>query len=113
MDRTKIIKAYGLDEGQYVPVEDKEIGKLAAASSKNLETVAFTKLQKINPIFFDASYFCIPEESRKKDHRAEEKTWQRVRLLRLNGRQQIEAKKSALARKTSRRKLVDLCFCLE
>jgi DNA end-binding protein Ku len=66
VDRKEIIKGYEFDEGQYVLVEDREIKKLAAASSKNLEIVAFTKLKEIDPIFFDASYFCIAEESGKK-----------------------------------------------
>jgi DNA end-binding protein Ku len=66
VDRKEIIKGYEFDEGQYVLVENREIKKLAAASSKNLEIVAFTKLKEIDPIFFDASYFCIAEESGKK-----------------------------------------------
>jgi len=66
VDRGEIVKGYEFDEGQYVLVEEKEIKKIAAASSKNLEIVAFTKLKEIDPIFFDASYFCIAEESGKK-----------------------------------------------
>src|SRR5271166_3818392 len=61
VDRKEIIKGYEFDEGQYVLVEEKEIKKIAAASSKNLEIVAFTKLKEIDPIFFDASYFSLPE----------------------------------------------------
>jgi DNA end-binding protein Ku len=66
VDRGEIVKGYEFDEGQYLLVEEKEIKKIAAASSKNLEIVAFTKLKEIDPIFFDASYFCIAEESGKK-----------------------------------------------
>src|SRR5258708_16763820 len=66
VERNEIIKGYEFDEGQYVLVEDKEVKKLAATSSRNLEIVAFTKLKEIDPIFFDSSYFCIPEESGKK-----------------------------------------------
>jgi DNA end-binding protein Ku len=66
VDRKEIIKGYEFDEGQYVLVEDKEIKKLVATSSRNLEIVAFTKLKEIDPIFFDSSYFCIAEDSGKK-----------------------------------------------
>jgi DNA end-binding protein Ku len=66
VDRGEIIKGYEFDEGQYVLVEEKEIKRISAASSKNLEIVAFTKLKEIDPIFFDASYFCIAEEAGKK-----------------------------------------------
>ena len=66
VDRNEIIKGYEFDEGQYVLVEDKEIKKLAATSSRNLEIVTFTKLKEIDPIFFDSSYFCVAEDSGKK-----------------------------------------------
>jgi len=66
VDRGEVVKGYEFDEGQYVLMEDKEVKKIAAASSHNLEIVAFTKLKEIDPIFYDGSYFCIPEESGKK-----------------------------------------------
>jgi len=66
VDRGEIVKGYEFDEGQYVLVEDKEIKKIAATSSRNLEIAAFTKLKEIDPIFFDSSYFCVAEESGKK-----------------------------------------------
>jgi DNA end-binding protein Ku len=66
VDRKEIIKGYEFEEGQYVLMEDKEIKKIAAASSKNLEIAAFTRLNEIDPIFFDASYFCLPEDGGKK-----------------------------------------------
>ena len=66
VSRDEIVKGYEFDEGQYVLMEDKEIKKLAAASSKTLELLTFTKLRDIDPIFFDASYFVLPEESGKR-----------------------------------------------
>jgi len=66
VDRREVVKGYEFDEGQYVLMEDKELKKIAATSSHNLEIVAFTKLKEIDPIFYDGSYFCIPEESGKK-----------------------------------------------
>jgi DNA end-binding protein Ku len=66
VDRGEIVKGYEFDEGQYVLMEDKEIKKLAATSSRNLELVTFTQLKGIDPIFFDSSYFCIAEESGRK-----------------------------------------------
>lgn len=66
VERGEIIKGYEFDEGQYVLMEDKEIKKLAAGSSRTLEILAFTKLSQIDPIFFDSSYFCVADESGKK-----------------------------------------------
>jgi len=66
VERSEIVKGFEFDEGQYVLMEDKEVKKLAAASSHALEILTFSKLSEIDPIFFDASYFCVPEEAGKK-----------------------------------------------
>jgi len=66
VDRSEVIKGYEFNEGQYVLMEDKDIKKLAAKSSHVLEIMAFTKLSEIDPIFFDSSYFCVPEDSGRK-----------------------------------------------
>src|SRR3984893_5662105 len=66
VERNEIIKGFEFDEGQYVLMEEKEIKKLTAASSRTLEILAFTRLSEIDPIFFDSSYFCIPEDAGKK-----------------------------------------------
>jgi DNA end-binding protein Ku len=66
VDRSEIVKGYEFEEGQYVLMNQNEIKKLAAASSHTLEVIAFTHLKEIDPIFFDASYFCLPEEAGKK-----------------------------------------------
>ena len=66
--RDEVIRGYEVDEGQYVLMEGEEIKKLAAKSSRILEMLAFTKLNQIDPIFFDASYFCVPDETGKKPY---------------------------------------------
>jgi DNA end-binding protein Ku len=66
VDRSEVVKGFEFDEGQYVLMEDKEIKKIAATSSRTLEIVAFTKVKEIDPIFFDSSYFCIADDSGKK-----------------------------------------------
>jgi DNA end-binding protein Ku len=66
VERAEVVKGYEFDEGQYVLMEGQELKKIAAASSHTLEIIAFTKRNEIDPIFFDASYFCIPEDSGKK-----------------------------------------------
>lgn len=66
--KEEVIKGYEVDEGQYVLVEGDEIKKLAAKSSRILEVLAFTRLSQIDPIFFDASYYCVPEDNGRKPY---------------------------------------------
>jgi DNA end-binding protein Ku len=51
-------------------MEDKEIKKLAAGSTRMLEILTFTKLSEIDPIFYDSSYFCIADDSGKKAYQS-------------------------------------------
>lgn len=74
VSRDEIVKGYEFDEGQYVLMEDKEIKKLTAASSKTLELLTFAKLKEIDPIFFDASYFVLPEDGGKRAYQLLVKT---------------------------------------
>jgi Ku protein, prokaryotic len=64
----EVIKGYEVDEGQYVLMQGEEIKELAAKSSRILEVLAFTKLNQVDPIFFDASFFCVPDETGKKPY---------------------------------------------
>jgi DNA end-binding protein Ku len=66
VERGEVVKGYEFDEGQYILMEEKELKKLGARSSPVLEVLAFTKLSEIDPIFFDSSYFAVPEEPGKK-----------------------------------------------
>jgi DNA end-binding protein Ku len=47
-------------------VNDEEIKQIAPASSDNMEIVEFVRAEGIDPIYFDASYFMVPEEAGKK-----------------------------------------------
>lgn len=83
--RDEVIKGYEVDQGQYVLVEGNEIKKLAAKSSRLLEVLVFTKLNQIDPIFFDASYFCIPEDSGKKPYQLLVKALEDTQSIGLGG----------------------------
>lgn len=81
VDRSEVIKGYEFDEGQYVLMEGKELKKIEAASSRNLEIVAFTKMSEIDPIFFDSSYFCLPDEDGKKAYTLLERAMEDTRTV--------------------------------
>ncbi len=47
-------------------VNDEEIKKIAPESGDTMEIFEFVKAQGIDPIYYDASYFMVPEEAGKK-----------------------------------------------
>jgi len=68
VDRSEVVKGYEYAEGQYVVVDDEEIKKITPKSSRTMEILAFVKQSQIDPIYFDASYFALPEKDNEKSY---------------------------------------------
>jgi DNA end-binding protein Ku len=68
VDRSEVVKGYEYEKGHYVLIEDQELKKIAPASSKTMEIQGFVKGSQIDPIFFDASYFAMPEKDNPKPY---------------------------------------------
>lgn len=66
VERSEIVKGYEVEKDRYVVVGDDELKKIAPPSSDNMEIFEFVKAEGIDPIYFDASYFMVPEEAGKK-----------------------------------------------
>jgi len=66
VERSELVKGYEVEKDRYVIVDDEEVKSVAPASSDNMEIFEFVKAQTIDPIYFDASYFMVPEEAGKK-----------------------------------------------
>jgi DNA end-binding protein Ku len=66
VERSELLKGYEAEKDRYVIVNEEEIKSIAPASSDNMEIVEFVKAEGIDPIYFDASYFMVPEEAGKK-----------------------------------------------
>jgi DNA end-binding protein Ku len=68
VDRNEVIRGYEADDGQYVLIEPEELKKIAPRSARTMEILAFVKESQIDPIYFDASYFALPEKENPKPY---------------------------------------------
>src|ERR1700729_1862434 len=68
VERSEVVKGYEYEKGQYVIVTDDEIKKITPRSSTVMEIVAFVKQEQIDPIYFDASYFMLPDKESEKPY---------------------------------------------
>ena len=59
----QIAMGYEVDKDKYVLVDPAELKKLEPPSSTAMEIVQFVKLSEVDPVYFDTSYFSIPEEA--------------------------------------------------
>jgi DNA end-binding protein Ku len=66
VERSELVKGFEVEKNQYVFVEDEEIKKIAPPSGDTMEILEFVKADQVDPIYFDASYFMVPEDAGKK-----------------------------------------------
>jgi DNA end-binding protein Ku len=66
VERSELVKGYEVEKDRYVIVNDEEIKAMAPASSDTMEIMEFVKADGIDPIYYDSSYFMVPEEAGKK-----------------------------------------------
>ncbi|MGH9107670.1 MAG: Ku protein [Acidimicrobiales bacterium] len=61
VDYSEIVKGYEIRRGQYVVVEPEELEALAPEASRNIEIEEFVDLAEIDPLFFEHSYYLVPD----------------------------------------------------
>jgi DNA end-binding protein Ku len=61
VSREELALGYEVDKDKYVLVEPDELKALQPASSTAMEILQFVKLDEVDPIYFETSYFSVPE----------------------------------------------------
>jgi DNA end-binding protein Ku len=68
VDRSEVIKGFEYETGQYVLVGADEIKKITPPSGKTMEIITFLKENEVDPIYFDSSFFALPEQHAEKPY---------------------------------------------
>jgi DNA end-binding protein Ku len=63
VDRGEIVKGYEYRKGEYVVIEPEEIKKIEPKTAKAMEILEFVKAEEVDPIYFETSYYLMPEEA--------------------------------------------------
>ena len=66
VERSEIIKGYEFEKDQYVLFSDEDLDKIEPESARAMEILEFVKVDEIDPLYYDASYYLTPEEEGKK-----------------------------------------------
>jgi DNA end-binding protein Ku len=69
VERSEVIKGYEYEKGQQVLVEPEEIKKITPASGQTMDILAFVDESQVDPIYFDSSFFAVPEAQGSKGYR--------------------------------------------
>ena len=68
VDRSEIVKGYEYRKGEYVVIEPEEIKKIEPKTAKAMEILEFVKADEVDPIYFETSYYLMPEEAGRRPY---------------------------------------------
>lgn len=60
-----IIKGYEYEKGKYVVMEDEDLERIKTQKDKNITILHFVDLDQIDPIFYEKTYYVVPNGSDK------------------------------------------------
>jgi DNA end-binding protein Ku len=66
VERSEVIKGYEYEKDQYVLFNDEDLDKIEPESARAMEILEFVKVDEIDPLYYDASYYLTPEDEGKK-----------------------------------------------
>jgi len=68
VDRSEIVKGYEYRKGEYVIIDPEEIKKIEPKTAKAMEILEFVKADEVDPIYFETSYYLMPEEAGRRPY---------------------------------------------
>src|ERR1700686_2277978 len=63
VERSEIVKGYEYEKDQYVLFNEEELDKIEPPSARVMEILEFVKLDEMDPLYFDSSYYITPEDA--------------------------------------------------
>jgi DNA end-binding protein Ku len=63
VERNEVEKGYEYEKDQYLLFTEDELEKIEPESARTMEILEFVKIDEIDPLYFDASYYAAPEEA--------------------------------------------------
>ena len=68
VERSEIVKGYEFRKDEYVVIEPEEIKKIEPQTAKTMEILEFVKSSEVDPVFFESSYYMLPEEAGRRPY---------------------------------------------
>ena len=68
LGRDEIVKGYEYHKGEYVVLEPEEIKKIEPKTAKAMEILEFVKVGDVDPVYFESSYYLLPEEAGRRPY---------------------------------------------
>ncbi len=66
--RTELVKGYEYEKDRYVVIDEEEVKKMAPKTARVMEILEFVKVDEVDPIYLESSYYLQPEEAGEKPY---------------------------------------------
>ncbi len=68
VDRSDIVKGFEFRKGEYLVIEPEDIKKIEPQTAKTMEILEFVKSSEVDPVYFESSYYMVPEEAGRRPY---------------------------------------------
>ena len=68
VDRSETVKGYEFRKDEYIVIEPEEIKKIEPQTAKTMEILEFVKTTDVDPVYFESSYYMMPEEAGRRPY---------------------------------------------
>jgi DNA end-binding protein Ku len=68
VERADIVKGYEFRKDEYIIIEPDEIKKIEPQTAKTMEILEFVKSGDVDPVYFESSYYMLPEEAGRRPY---------------------------------------------
>ena len=68
VERSEIVKGYEFRKDEYVIIEPDEIKQIEPKTAKTMEILEFVKAGDVDPVYFESSYYMLPEEAGRRPY---------------------------------------------
>src|ERR1700691_6106655 len=68
VDGSDIVKGYEFRKDEYIVIEPEEIKKIEPQTAKTMEILEFVKTTDVDPVYFESSYYMMPEEAGRRPY---------------------------------------------
>jgi DNA end-binding protein Ku len=63
VEQDELVKGWEVAKGQFVLVEDSDLEAVALQRSQSIEIMRFVRLEDVDPVFFDRTYYLTPAQA--------------------------------------------------
>jgi DNA end-binding protein Ku len=68
VERSELVKGYEYEKEKYVVIEKDELRNLTPETGRNVQIAEFVKLSSIDPVYFESSFYVVPEAAGAKPY---------------------------------------------